>query len=235
LGKAKDPHQKLESLERWSARATLLILLGIAVEAVAVFQFPHALEERLWSLAANGAIGIGLIVEYFVIGRAIVATRQAEAESNQKIAKANAEAAKANERALEIQLLLDEEIKKNAWRRLNKQRHDDIADPVRNGLPVKITVSFDGNDPEASVFASELIKAFEDGGAVVNPQPSAVFVGQMPLFGIVAQARSGFDASSIEDAVSGAAEVDKNESLKSYPELYHSDLFLCVGHKPKAF
>ena len=74
LGQRKnDPHQRLESLERWSGRATLLIFLGILIEIALLFWFPHVWKERLGSVAADSLIAIGLIVEYFVIMRAIVA------------------------------------------------------------------------------------------------------------------------------------------------------------------
>jgi hypothetical protein len=160
-------------------------------------------------------------------------TQIADAQSKGEIARA--EAAKANERALQVQLLLNAEIKKNAWRRLTAGQHDDISAAVRSIPPIRLTVAFDGNDPEASVFAAELIKSFEDGGAIANPQPSAVFVGNMPLFGLVLQARPDFDAREIERAISGAAPVEKSESLKNFPAQNRADIFLYVGHKPQAF
>jgi hypothetical protein len=98
-----------------------------------------------------------------------------------------------------------------------------------------VTVTFDGNDPEASTFAADLIKSFEDGGAVVIPQSSAVFVGQMPLFGLFLQAALDFNAGPIEHALSRIAPIKKNESLKSFPDQNQSSLFLYVGHKSQPF
>jgi hypothetical protein len=107
LGQRKnDPHQKLESLERWSARATLLILAGIVVDIGLLFWFPHERIERLGGTIANALIAVGLIIEYLVILRAIVATGNANRESDEKIAAAEARAAEANQKAQEAILEL---------------------------------------------------------------------------------------------------------------------------------
>ncbi|MGO8833781.1 MAG: hypothetical protein ACLQE9_13335 [Roseiarcus sp.] len=90
-----DPHQKLESLERWSAHATLLIFLGIVIEIGLLFWFPHNAQERIGAITADAFIGTGLIVEYIVILRAIVASGEAERLSNEKIAESNRIAAEA--------------------------------------------------------------------------------------------------------------------------------------------
>jgi hypothetical protein len=102
--KNNDPHQKLESLERWSARATLLILVGIIIEIGLILWFPHDRWERLGSATANALVGIGLIVEYVVILRAIVASGDADRSSNERIAASEARAAEANERTAEAVL-----------------------------------------------------------------------------------------------------------------------------------
>ena len=96
MGQRKsDPHQRLEALERWSARATLLILVGIVAEIVQLLWFPHDWMERLWSTIANSLIAVGLIVEYVIILRAIVATGEANRESEEATAEANARLAEA--------------------------------------------------------------------------------------------------------------------------------------------
>lgn len=193
-----------------------------------------------WSALIFGGVSIASAFISAWVGWAITDATQKEAsrqiaDAQSKGDVARAEAAKANEHALQIQLLLNAEIKKNAWRRLTGRQHDEISTAVRRVQPVRLTVAFDGNDPEASVFAADLIKSFEHGGAIVNAQPSAVFVGQMPLFGLVLQARPDFDAEEIERAISDAAPVQKNESLKSFPAQSNTDIFLYVGHKPQAF
>ncbi|MGC2225262.1 MAG: hypothetical protein WA624_24310 [Methylocella sp.] len=88
---------------------------------------------------------------------------------------------------------------------------------------------------ETSVFAGDLISSFEDGGAFVNPQPSAVFIGQRPIFGLLLQASQGFDATKIQGAISSAAAVGKSESLKNFPAQSRADIYLYVGHKPQPF
>ena len=84
--------QALRALERWSARATLLILVGIVGEIVSMFVFRR--PETGWTeiglaVAWDAFIGIGLVVEYICILRAVVATDEAETESNEQIAAAN--------------------------------------------------------------------------------------------------------------------------------------------------
>jgi hypothetical protein len=118
-------------------------------------------------------------------------------------------------------------------RHIDKKQHDQIAAAVRREPPIKFTVAFDGNDPEASVFAEDLIRSFEDGGAVVIRQPSAVFIDQRPLFGLLLQAAQGFDTAKIESDVSNAAPVGKNESLRNIQAQGRSDVLLYVGHKPQ--
>lgn len=96
LGQRKnDPHARLEALERWSARATLLILIGILVDIALALTFTREFWERIGSIAANAFIGIGLIVEYIVIGRAVIAGGEAQRLSDEKIAESNARAKEA--------------------------------------------------------------------------------------------------------------------------------------------
>jgi hypothetical protein len=130
---------------------------------------------------------------------------------------------------------LNNEVRKNAGRRLSKEQHDVISAAVRREPPIRFTVAFDGNDPETSVFAADLIVSFEDGGAVVNAQPSAIFIGQRPVFGLLLQASQGFDATKIEIAILTAASLGKSESLKNFPAQSRADIFSYVGHKPQAF
>jgi hypothetical protein len=104
--KKSDPQQKLETLERWSARATLLILLGIVIEIGSLLWFSHDPAEMLVAVTANALIGIGLVVEYIVILRAIVASGEAQRLSDEKVAEANAQAAEANRARAELEVKL---------------------------------------------------------------------------------------------------------------------------------
>lgn len=100
LGQRKpNPNQKLEDLERWSANATLLILFGILLEIALILYFPHDTSEKIGSIAADALIGVGLIIEYVVILRAITASGEAQREADQKIATAEYFASQANSRA----------------------------------------------------------------------------------------------------------------------------------------
>jgi hypothetical protein len=108
LGQKKnDPHQRLESLERWSRRAKLWILLGIVIELGALIWFSHGWWERLWGITANVLIGVGLAAEYVVIGRAIIAGREAQQESDERVATAEARGAEANAKARAAELQLE--------------------------------------------------------------------------------------------------------------------------------
>lgn len=140
-----------------------------------------------------------------------------------------------NLQSAKTQMQLENEVRKNAGRRLSREQRDDIAAAARRQPPIRFTVAFDGNDPEASAFAADLIKSFEDGGAVVSPQPSAVFIGQMPIFGLMIQVSQNFDAIKIESAISSVAPLAQSESLKSFPTQSRADIFLYVGHKPQPF
>ena len=55
--------------------------------------------ERLGATAANVLIAVGLAIEYFVILTAIVASGEANRESDEKVAEANERAAEANQKA----------------------------------------------------------------------------------------------------------------------------------------
>lgn len=146
------------------------------------------------AVGTYGSIKMGAVKERFSDERTAALETQTE-QAKATLGVAQADIAKANENALRIQLLLNEEIRKNAWRRLSKEQHDVISEAVSNSLPMKISMGFDGNDPEASMYASDLIKAFEDGGAAVHPQPSAMFIGQLPVSGMIFAEAQGFDLS----------------------------------------
>ena len=172
----KDPHQRLESLERWSGHATLLILLGIVVEIGLLFWFPHEPTERLGSIIANLLIGIGLAIEYVVILRAVVAGGEAKRDSDEKVAnaearsaEANQKAAAANEKTAELQIALEKERQKRLARALTKDQFD-ILQTLR-GKVSKVYVTCD-RDPEALYFSGQITTALKHAGIELVMRPS---------------------------------------------------------------
>jgi hypothetical protein len=161
LGQRKnDPHQKLESLERWSARATLLILAGIVADIVLLFWFPHDRMERLGATIANVLIAAGLLVEYVVILRAIVATGDANRESDERVAAAEARAAEAERETQRLRAQF-------AWRRLSPDQMVKIAVKLR---PTRgsIGISYVHSDPECQYFAFQFLEASKAAGWAVG-------------------------------------------------------------------
>jgi hypothetical protein len=184
------------------------------------------------AVGTYGSIKMGAVKERFSDERTAALEAQTE-QAKATLAIAQADIAKANESALKLQLLLNDEIRKNAWRRLSQEQHDLISEAVRRSLPMKVSMGFDGNDPEASMYASDLIKAFEDGGAVVNPQPSALFIGQMPVPGMIFVETKGFDSSAVQK---GFASANIPFALDpSFRGVSGVSISLYVGHKPQAF
>lgn len=174
--KKNDPHQRLESLELWSGRATLLILLGIVIEIGLIFWFPRNPSETLGALAANILIGIGLIVEYVVILRAIVASGEATRLSDEQVAKANARASEANaiaaqaneiataarHRTVSLELLLEVERQQRAPRTLSDQQKSALVSELK-GKTFRIILVVQVNF-EAQAFAHQLSEAFQRAG-----------------------------------------------------------------------
>jgi hypothetical protein len=99
----KDAHKRLGSLERWSGWATLLILAGILLDIAILWWRLPWFSERIWATLANAFIGLGLMIEYIVIGRTIVASGEVKRESDAKIAAALERAAEAEARAAETE------------------------------------------------------------------------------------------------------------------------------------
>lgn len=156
--KKSDPHARLDALERWSARATLLILAGIILDIVLIFTFPHGLWEGAGAIAANALIGLGLIVEYVVIGRAIIAGGEAQRLSDERVAAADARAAGANARALEAQLALE---KFRAPREFSKEQQDQLVESFRPHRGTKFDVAVPMSDAEAATLATLIESTLE--------------------------------------------------------------------------
>ena len=103
-----DPDAKLGWLERCSGWATIMILLGIALEIAVLWWKPPFWSERVWSTTADGLIGVGLAVEYIVIRLTIVAVGESKELANQKVSESNRLAREAQARASEAELALIE-------------------------------------------------------------------------------------------------------------------------------
>jgi len=97
-----DPSASLESLERWSFWATIVIILGIVLEALDTVHFAKSddtLGDIVLKLVADVLVGIGLLIEAVCIVRAIVETRREKRESDEKVAEANKAAGEARQHA----------------------------------------------------------------------------------------------------------------------------------------
>jgi hypothetical protein len=140
---AADPRAEIEVLETWSARATLLILVGILVELAALFWFAHpsmGWGEISAAAAADVLIGGGLAIEYVCIVRAVEATERLQREADKKVARANADAERARAEAAaarERLALTDERLLHE--RRLNARDRSRLEFLERAVLPRTIT------------------------------------------------------------------------------------------------
>jgi uncharacterized membrane protein YidH (DUF202 family) len=102
-GTASDHITALQRPENSSARATLLILIGIVVEILAILIFSHA-DMTWWEksayIVANAVIGVGLAIEYVVIQKTILASEAQKRESDRQVAHARRMAAHRHAEAL---------------------------------------------------------------------------------------------------------------------------------------
>lgn len=157
--KKSDTQQKLESLERWSARATLLILLGIVIEIGSLLWFHRDPSERLVAVIADALIGVGLVVEYIVILRAIVASGEAQRLSDEKVAEATAQAAEATAQAAEANARASEADQKaqeailelarlTASRVLTQEQRGRIVENLKQFSGTEYDIAISSSDPE---------------------------------------------------------------------------------------
>jgi hypothetical protein len=162
----KDAHQRLEELERWSARATLLIFFGIVADIATVLYVPHEGAEIIGSLIANGLIGVGLIIEYVVILRAITAGGEAQREADERVGIAEKQAAEANARAAEAELRTETLRSELAWRRISAQEAEKISETLsRSDLPkFGLRIFHAANDPEAVTLSNDIAAVFRRNG-----------------------------------------------------------------------
>lgn len=130
-----------------------------------MFWFPRSPSENTGTLSANALIGIGLIVEYIVILRAIVASGEATRLSDEKVAEANKvaqqavkEAAEARERAAKVEQL-------TAWRHIDAEATDTISRAFSGKSSIlSILVEYQSGDAEAFSLACELAQLFTELG-----------------------------------------------------------------------
>jgi hypothetical protein len=211
-----DPKQILESLERWSGYATLWILAGIVVEIGALIWFPHSVEERIVGTIANCLIGVGLVAEYIVIGKAIIATREADRESEENVAKANqlAEEAKLETEQLKAQF---------AWRKISPQQEIILRRSLGELKGASVMIWVFMQDAETNNFALDLRAVFKLAGWRVSMSVAA-YAGNF-AHGIIVPMSSGETemASEVIRKALTDASID-NEPL-SIPEPYmHTDV-----------
>jgi hypothetical protein len=99
----KSPHDRLETYVKWSAGATLGILIGIIIEIVVLAYYEYHPGWKFWSsVAANVLIGAGLLIEFFCIRWTIIASREAEDANRAKLAAALDRAVAAEQELLEF-------------------------------------------------------------------------------------------------------------------------------------
>ncbi|HXW41572.1 MAG TPA: hypothetical protein VEK75_10235 [Xanthobacteraceae bacterium] len=162
----KEAHQRLEELERWSARATLLILFGIVVDIATVLYVPHERAEIIGALIANGLIGVGLIIEYIVILRAITASGEAQREADERVGIAEKQASEANARAAEAELKTEMLRAELAWRRISREEAAKMTEVLgRADLPkFGLRIFHVSGDPEALTFSQDIADVFRRNG-----------------------------------------------------------------------
>jgi hypothetical protein len=152
-----NPSAALESLERWSAIATLVILVGIVIDALVVIWFrkpDETIFEMLAKIVADVLIGIGLIIEFFCILHAIVETRKEKQESDERVAEANARAKSAE---LEIARL-------KAPRSLSEERMQELSARMAAFSGVHVTVAASPKLHESEWFADQIAAALRSAG-----------------------------------------------------------------------
>jgi hypothetical protein len=141
-------------------------------------------------------------------------------EHDDEIARLHLETAKANEEAARIRAEV-------AWRRLERPQYLAIRAAVRAVAPIKVIVEFEGNDPEAALYASDLIAVFEDGFATVVRQPSNLGQdGGLVPKGLRLEWSRKFDPSGIENAF-----TTTGVRFSAYRADHDADLRIHVGHK----
>jgi hypothetical protein len=127
---------------------------------------PHEGAEIVGSLIANALIGVGLIIEYVVILRAITASGEAQREADEKVGIAEKQAAEANARAAEAELRTETLRSELAWRRISAQDAAKISEILgRADLPkFGLRIFHVSGDPEATTLSGDIAEVFRRNG-----------------------------------------------------------------------
>jgi hypothetical protein len=228
-GQKIDTHSGLARLEQLSAKATLLILAGVLVEIAFIIYYPHDWPTVISTVVANGAIGLGLVIEYFVILKAIVVSEEAQRTSDEKIAEANKAAAEAH--------LETERLKAQfAGRRLSAEQRSAIVTSIRDVLGLlDVLIEYREGDPEAYTYGSDIAQMFKEAGIdKVRVGPVIFLIGEGG-FGLHLSADDGFVASSVAEAfrhVGATIAVDPGDLSKHVPAgRTVPSLYIFVGAK----
>lgn len=173
---------RYERNSAWAERLALLILVGLAVEIVAVFFLKKPLFEGALTIAANALILAGVWGE-------LLFERRAREAGDGIVAEANARAAEANERASKADLARTELEAQLSPRMLNQEQWDLIQS--LKGKFETINIAYE-TDAESCWFAAELQKAFSLAGIV-----SAMFSRDPSVhsFSIMIFEPQGFDGA----------------------------------------
>jgi hypothetical protein len=123
-----------------------------------LFWFAHGWWERFWGIVANVLIGVGLAAEYVVIGRAIIAGREAQQESDERVGAAEAQSAEANARAAEALAEQARILKMVSGRRISPEQHGKLVASLRGHETMDVIVAWAQGDPEATLYGHDIIR-----------------------------------------------------------------------------
>jgi hypothetical protein len=183
--KKNDPNHRLEVLERVTGWGTLIILAGIAIEIWLFFAFdPHDSRERIWTLAANILIALGLIVEYIAILKTIVAAREAKIESDKEIGALRARASEANQKAAEAELALAQLEERLAPRKMTQEGQKLIADRISRFVGIVGEIGTSPPEIESMRLEMGIHGALSEGGWKIErgqPRHTPVYPGGVAI------------------------------------------------------
>jgi hypothetical protein len=218
----KEPHRALKRLERGSANATLWIFVGIVVETGGVIWFARNWAESLVAIVGNALIGYGLVLEYVLILRAIVASGAIEREARLKVAEANARGLEARQTAEEARRETEQLRSKHAWRRINLNQWNTLVIRLRSA-PSTVDIWYPAGDPEVQNFAGWL------GGTLARAGWSVeIMGGTYGLLGMdmgLMLPPSGTDPriTSIAEALQAADIEYRHGALPAHPATFVTD------------
>jgi SAM-dependent methyltransferase len=210
--KKLDPNKKLENSERWSGRATLLILAGIFLELVALYAFTKeiAWSEKAMLSLANLLIGVGLVIEYRCIRKAQIAAAELQRLSNESVATAEALGAEANQRAAEANLALE---KFRARRALSPEQIDRMAERLKQFPDTQFDFAISSNDPEILNLLHDIYTALKRAGWVVLSWDAPVNVITVTPFDV--QVYVGFPVNNVLIGMYNGRTVDLDPAASS--------------------